>query len=86
MNTKLDAVLDALVDSYAGPGPLNSLETAALPNRRAVIEAFHHLQHLLFLGYFSTRSLNDNTLRLSLAEHLLPAAEGLCAQVERAAA
>ena len=86
MNTSLDAVLDALVDSYAEPGPLNSLETAALPNRRAVIEAFHHLQHLLFLGYFSTRPLNENTLRLSLAEHLLPAATILCNQVERAAA
>jgi len=86
MNTSLDAVLDALVDSYAEPSPLNSLETWALPNRRAVIEAFHHLQHLLFLGFFSRRQLNDNTLRLSLAEHLLPAAELLCAQVERAAA
>ncbi|MCB9674866.1 MAG: serine acetyltransferase [Alphaproteobacteria bacterium] len=85
-NTSLDAVLDALVESYREPDPLNALESAALPNRRAVIEAFHHLQHLLFLPFFSTRMLSENTLRMALAEHLLPATELLCAQVSRAAA
>lgn len=83
---RLDEVLDALVHSYRQPGPLNNLETHALPNRRAVVEAFHHIQHLLFLGYFSTRALSDATLRLALSEHLLPAHELLCAQVARAAA
>jgi serine O-acetyltransferase len=85
-NLSLELVLDELVYSYRQPGAINNLATASLPNRQAVIEAFHHLQHLLFLGFFSTRSLDDDTLRLSLAEHLLPAAEILCTQVSRAAA
>lgn len=82
----LEAVLDALVASYEPDNPLNNLETAALPNRRAVIEAFTHLLHVLYLGFYSTRRLDQSTLRLALAEHLLPATELLCAQVGRAAA
>ncbi len=82
----LDAVLDALVRSYRESGPLNNLETHALPNRREVVQAFVHLQHLMFLGYFSTRALSEKTLQLALSEHLLPAHELLCTQVARAAA
>lgn len=82
----LDRALDALVDSYLAPGELNNLDTWALPNRRAVVEAFHHLQHLLFLGFFSTRRLDGDSLRIVLGEHLLAATELLCQQISRAAA
>lgn len=82
----LDSVLDALVESYRQPGEINNLETHALPNRRAVVEAFHHLQHLLFLGFFSTRRIDSDNMRFALSEHLLEAKEALCAQVSRAAA
>lgn len=82
----LEDVLDGLVDSYASDTPLNSLETYALPNRRAVVEAFIHLMHVLYLGYFSTRRLSQQTLRMALAEHLLPASEILCTQISRATA
>ncbi|MEL6179397.1 MAG: serine acetyltransferase [Myxococcota bacterium] len=83
--TRLEAILDALVESYSAPYSVNSLETWALPNRRAVIEAFGHLQHLLFLGFFSTRRLEAFNLRLALAEHLMPAQELLAEQIHRAA-
>lgn len=83
---ELEEVLDSLVASYREPSPLNNLETAAMPNRRAVIEGFTHLLHLLYLGFYSTRRLDESTLRMALAEHLLPATELLCSQVERAAA
>ncbi len=81
----LEPILDALVASYAGPELINSLETYALPNRRQVIDAFVHLQHLLFLGFFSTRKLTANNLRVALAEHLMSAEEILSEQIERAA-
>ena len=80
----IDQLLDALVESYDGPALINNLETYALPNRRAVIEAFTHIQHLLFLGFFSTRRLERATLRLALAEHLLAARELLASQIRRA--
>lgn len=81
----LEQILDDLVESYAGPEVINNLETYALPNRRSVIEAFVHLQHLLFLGFFSTRKLTRDNLRLALAEHLMPVEQILCEQIERAA-
>ncbi len=82
----LELVLDALVDSYQSPWEINNLQTHRLPNRRAVVEAFHHLQHLLFLGFFSTRRIDDQSLRFALSEHLFQAQEVLSAQVNRAAA
>lgn len=86
MTDPLEGVLDALVDSYASDTPLNSLETYALPNRRAVVQAFNHILHVLYLGYFSTRRLSPQTLRMSLTEHLLPASEILCTQISLATA
>ena len=82
----LEEILDALVESYEGPEAINNLETWALPNRRAVIDAFGYLQSLLFLGFFSTRKLTRQNLRLVLAENLMPAEEILFEQIERAAA
>ncbi len=82
---RLEQILDSLVESYQSDDAINSLETHALPNRRAVIEAFGHLQHLLFLGFFSTRNLERASLRMALAEHLVPAQEILCEQIQRAA-
>ena len=84
--TSLERILDRLVESYASDEIINDLQTHALPNRRAVVDAFHHIQHLLFLGFFSTRQLDKKTLRLALAEHLLPAQEILEEQIRRACA
>ncbi|WP_249756094.1 serine O-acetyltransferase [Microvenator marinus] len=81
---KTDEILDALLESYSGPAEVNNLETHRLPNRREIILAFGHIQHLLFLGYFSTRCLDDVNLRGALAEHLLPAQEILVEQIGRA--
>ena len=38
------------------------------------------------MGYFSTRRLSPQTLRMSLTEHLLPASEILCTQISLATA
>lgn len=81
---KTDEILDALLESYSGPAEVNNLKTHRLPNRREIILAFGHIQHLLFLGYFSTRCLDDVNLRGALAEHLIPAQEILVEQIGRA--
>lgn len=82
----LDDALDGLLASYARDQPIDNLATHALPNRRAVIEAFVHLQHALFLGFFATRRPTRASLRWKLAEQLSPARDILCAQASRAAA
>jgi serine O-acetyltransferase len=80
----LELAIDAVASSYDGPEDINNLESAALPNKRATIEAFNHLKPAVFLGFFSLRSLDRQNLRHSLSEHLYPAYEILVEQIDRA--
>jgi serine O-acetyltransferase len=79
----LEMAIDAVVESYRGPEEINSLESAALPNKRAVIDAFNHLKPVIYLGFYSTRSLTPENLRHTIAEHLYPAYEILVDQIYR---
>jgi serine O-acetyltransferase len=79
----LEAAIDAVMESYRGPEEINSLESAALPNKRAVIDGFNHLKPVLYLGFYSTRSLTPANLRHTIAEHLYPAYEILVDQIFR---
>jgi serine O-acetyltransferase len=80
----LERAIDDLVASYDGPEEINNLESAALPNRRAVIEAYHHLTQVIFMGFYSLRSLSRANLRYSVSEHMYPAYEILVDQIARA--
>ena len=79
----LEAAIDAVMESYRGPEEINSLESAALPNKRAVIDAFNHLKPVIYLGFYSTRALTPQNLRHTIAEHLYPAYEILVDQIFR---
>lgn len=79
----LEAAIDGVVASYGGPEEINSLESAALPNKRAVIQAFEHLKPVIYLGFYSTRPLTPRNLRHTIAEHLYPAYEILVEQIFR---
>jgi serine O-acetyltransferase len=59
-------------------------DSAALPNKRAVVEALNHLKPVLYMGFYSTRALNRDNVRHGVAEHLYRAHELLVAQIERA--
>ena len=60
----LEATIDAIAASYDAAEEINNLESAALPNKRAVVEAFQHLQPVIFMGFYSTRALNRAMARL----------------------
>lgn len=81
---ELELAIDAITDSYEPSLAINNLESAALPNRRAVIEAFQHIAPVIFLGYYSMRPLTQKNLRYSISEHVYPAYEHLCEQIHRA--
>ena len=49
----LERAIDAVTASYDGPEEINNLESAAMPNKRAVIDAFNHLKPAIYLGYYS---------------------------------
>jgi len=80
----LERAIDAITDSYDGPSAINNLESAALPNRQAVIEAYRHIAPVIYMGFYSTRPLSRNNLRYSISEHVYPAYENLCEQIHRA--
>ena len=81
---ELEASIDSVRDSYSGPEEINNLESAALPNKRAVIDAFSHLKPVIYMGFYSTRSLDRDNLRHTIAENLYPAYEILVEQISRA--
>jgi serine O-acetyltransferase len=80
----LDGIIDSIAESYGANREIDSLESAALPNRRKVIEALHHLEHIAFLGFYSTKILDKHNLRTYLGEHVNTAAEILTEHIARA--
>ncbi|MBI4517983.1 MAG: serine acetyltransferase [Deltaproteobacteria bacterium] len=84
LQDQLEEVVDLVMASYDGSHPIDSLESAALPNRRAVIEALQHLHSAIYLGFYSTRPLDRSNLHYSISEHLYPAYAILVEQIRRA--
>lgn len=81
---ELETSIDAVVASYDGPEEINNLDTAALPNKRAVVEAYRHLRPAIYMGFYSLRKLDRENLRYGVSEHLYPAYEVLTEQIARA--
>lgn len=81
---ELEQAIDDVVASYDDQKDINNLESAALPNKRAVIDAFRHLRPVVYMGFYSTRPLSRDNLRYSVSEHLHPAYEILVEQIARA--
>jgi serine O-acetyltransferase len=80
----LEQAIDAITASYRGGKVIDSLESAALPNRRAVIDAYAHIAPILYLGFYSQRPLSESNLRYAVSENVYPAYERLCEQIHRA--
>lgn len=80
----LEAAIDGVVASYTGALEIDNLESAALPNKRRVIEALEHIKSALFVGFYATRALHRDNLRQTIAEHLYAAHNILVDQIERA--
>ena len=81
---ELEAAIDGVVASYTGELAIDNLGSAALPNKRAVIEALEHVKSALFVGFYATHALQRENLRQAIAEHLYAAHHLLVDQIERA--
>ena len=79
----LEDVIDVITESYDQDAEINNLDSADLPNKRAVIAAFNHIMPVLYMGFYSTRALNRTNLRYALSEHLYPAQDILVEQICR---
>src|SRR4051794_29073877 len=82
---ELEAAIDAIAASYDSPLEINNLESAALPNKRAVIEAYGPLLPAVYMGFYSKQALNLGNLRHQIRDHLQPAFTILTEQIRRAA-
>lgn len=82
----LEQIVDAVTESYSHGREIDSLEPSSLPNRRKILEALHHLEHAMFLGYYATGRVDESNLRNALASHVYPAAAILTEQIARALA
>jgi len=80
----LEDVIDVIAASYDNDAEINNLDSADLPNKRAVVTAFNHIMPVLYMGFYSTRALNRTNLRYAISEHLYPAQDVLVEQIERA--
>lgn len=80
----LEDVIDLIAASYDGGVEIDNLDSAALPNKRAVITAYNHIAPVLYMGFYSTRALNRTNLRYAISEHLYPAQDILVEQIDRA--
>ncbi len=80
----LEEVIGQVAASYGAGRLIDSLGTAHLPNKRQVIEALSHLKAVMYLGYYTTGSLDEEKLRFAISAHVYPAYEILVEQIRRA--
>jgi serine O-acetyltransferase len=81
---KLEQIVGAVADSYRLGRPIDSLESTALPNTRKIIEAVCELEHVVYMGFYSTRVLTADNLRQHITGHVERAADILMGQIARA--
>jgi serine O-acetyltransferase len=82
----LESIIDEVAQSYTRGRPIDSLESTALPNKRRILEAISELEHVVYMGFYSTRVLSPTNLRQHIGEHLYRASELLIEQIARAVA
>jgi serine O-acetyltransferase len=80
----LESIIDAVAESYGEGRAIDSLESTALPNERRIVEALHCLEHIAYMGYYSTQALTKVNLRQHIGEHVYRASEILTNQIARA--
>jgi len=83
-HNELERIVRQVADSYRSGRGIDSLESAALPNQRKVVEAVEHLKHIIYMGFYSTRDLDDRNLPHYIADHVYEAFEILVEQISRA--
>jgi serine O-acetyltransferase len=81
---RLQGIVEDVANSYDRGRAIDSLETTALPNRRKIVEALGELEHVVYMGFYSTRALGPLNLRQHIGELLHGAAETLIEQIARA--
>jgi serine O-acetyltransferase len=83
-HAELQRIVHAVAESYRGARGIDSLESAALPNQRKIVEAVEHLKHVIYMGFYATRDLDQHNLPHYISDHVYEAFEILSEQISRA--
>ncbi len=83
-HSELERIVQNVAESYRSGRGIDSLESAALPNQRKVVEAVEHLKHVIYMGFYATRDLTTQNLPHYIADHVYEAFELLVEQISRA--
>lgn len=83
-HAELEGIVQRVAKTYRRGRGIDSLESAALPNQRKVVEAVEHLKHIIYMGFYATRDLTEQNLPHYIADHVYEAFELLVEQVSRA--
>lgn len=81
---KLVRIVENVANSYALGRAIDSLESTALPNKRKIVDALSDLEHVAYMGFYSTRVLSPVNLQQHIGDHLHRAMEVLVEQIARA--
>ena len=79
----LDAIKQALLDSYENDGGINHLDGTNLPSQESVNRLCADFMHLLFPGFFESRGLARQEVPEVVDELLRRVAERLTAELEK---
>ena len=79
----LDAIQQALLDSYRNDGGINHVDGANLPSQASVNQLAADFMHLLFPGYFEETGLTERALPAHVARLLGEIDRRLLAEVEK---
>lgn len=81
---ELEALVDAVVDSYRREPRTAHINATFLPKQTRVIELIEQLRQLLFPGFFSETRLTADNLRYHVGEHLQRVREAMEEQIDHA--
>ena len=83
MNTKLDGIINAILDSYKALGGINHLEGPNLPSRQSIITIVDELESIIFPGYRDEANLETLNMKYILGEKISRIAINLSLEVEK---
>jgi serine O-acetyltransferase len=83
MNTRLDNVISAILDSYDVHGGINHLDGTNLPSRESVTAIVDELESVMFPGYRGEANLDRLNVRYVLGEKVTRIAKNLIMETQK---
>jgi len=83
MKTKLDTIVDGIVDSYRKIGGINHLEGPNLPSRGSVAGIVREFESLIFPGYHDNEVIDELNMKYVVGEKIASLTRNLIVEIER---